>query len=67
MRGTCRTCIVMEARAWITLSTMRASRNTRYFSSNIRLSWLSFVLIILVFPQEVDAVAVLIAARTPRG
>ena len=26
MRGTCRTCIVIEARAWITLSTMRVSK-----------------------------------------
>ena len=62
VRGTCRSCIVMEARAWITLSTMRASKNTRYLSINIWLSWLTFVLIILVLPQEVDTVAVMIAA-----
>ena len=76
VRGTCRSCIVMEARAWITLSTMRASKNTRYLSINIWLSWLTFVLIILVLPQEGDTVAVMIAApfarirqrtRTPRG
>ena len=51
-------------------------QNTRYLSINILLSWLTFVLIILVLPQEVDAVAVLIAApfarlrqraKTPRG
>ena len=28
---TCRTCIVIEARAWIMLFTMRTSKNTKYF------------------------------------
>ena len=30
VKGTCRTCIVIEAQAWIKLSTMPVSKNTRY-------------------------------------
>ena len=40
VKGTCRTCIVIEAQAWIKLSTMPVSKNTRYFSINI---WLIFL------------------------
>ena len=33
-------CVELDARAWITLSTLRASKNTGHFSTNIRLIWL---------------------------
>ena len=40
VKGACRTCIAIEAQAWIKLSTMPVSKNTRYFSINI---WLIFL------------------------
>ena len=35
VKGTCRACIMVEAQAWIKLSTMPVSKNTRYSSINI--------------------------------
>ena len=53
MRGTCRTCIVIEARAWIMLFT-----NANVQKHEV----LFFVLKTLELPQEVDVVAVQITA-----
>ena len=40
MQETYRTCVMIDAPAWITLSTMRASKNKKWFTINIWLSCL---------------------------
>ena len=57
MRGTCRTYILIDARAWITFSTLRASKNKGHFDLAD-----TFVPLTLELPQEGNGVHVLIAA-----